>query len=91
MSENSATSADSYVQQDSVNENTSGVSNANVAGFELWMVFAGGSVLSAFVAINMGQQKSIAAVDRHNMSGAVMRRNGAVNAFAEGAFANDIV
>lgn len=45
-----------------------------------------GSVLSAMAAIRMGQRKEPMGDRKHDMSGAVMRRVGAVNAFASGLF-----
>lgn len=50
------------------------------------MVFAAGSVLSAIVAISMGQRKDAERLQKHGMVGSVMRRVGAVSAFAAGAF-----
>eukprot|EP00934_Nitzschia_sp_Nitz4_P005478 Nitzschia sp. Nitz4//scaffold226_size53432//12514//13231//NITZ4_006693-RA/size53432-processed-gene-0.33-mRNA-1//-1//CDS//3329542727//5468//frame0 len=68
-----------------------GGSSGATAGFELWMMFVAGSVLSALVAVHMGQKKPSLAAGRHELSGAVSRRNGAVNAFADGAFQNGTV
>ena len=48
------------------------------------MLATAGSVLAAMIAIHMGQRKNRGG-DRHAMTGAIMRRNNAVNAFAAGA------
>jgi hypothetical protein len=60
-------------------------SNA-AAGLSLWMVFVAGSVMSALVAVHLGQKKDSVGEGRHGMSGAIMRRKGAVGAFADGVF-----
>lgn len=57
-----------------------------VQGGRLWMVVAAASVVSAVVAIAMGQRRPAATQQRHGMAGSVMRRVGAVSAFAAGAF-----
>jgi hypothetical protein len=64
---------------------TGGEYNA-LKGPQLWMFVVAGSVVSAMVAIGMGQRQPLAS-SRHGMTGSVMRRVGAVSAFAAGAFA----
>ena len=66
--------------------NTNSTSSGAKKGFQYWMLVAAGSVMSAMAAIHLGQRKDPAAGQRHDMSGAVMRRVGAVNAFAAGLF-----
>ena len=85
------TQSSSYNQNDSNKSTGSGKTdsksfNPMAAGFQLWMVFAAGSVVSALIAINLGQRKDPVGLQRHGMAGAVMRRVGAVSAFAAGAF-----
>jgi hypothetical protein len=50
------------------------------------MLIVAGSVVSAVAAIAMGQRRPAASQQRHGMAGSVMRRVGAVSAFAAGAF-----
>ena len=57
-----------------------------VQGLQLWMFVVAGSIMSAMVAIHLGQKKPSASQARHGMAGSVMRRVGAVSAFAAGAF-----
>lgn len=71
--------------EDSANTNNITSSGA-MKGFQYWMLILAGSVMSAMVAIHMGQRKDPAGGRRHDMSGSVMRRVGAVNAFAAGLF-----
>lgn len=63
----------------------SGNGFGGISGVQLWMFVVAGSILSALVAINMGQRKPSENQARHGMAGSVMRRVGAVSAFAAGA------
>lgn len=62
-----------------------GMFNNSTQGLNLWMGLAAGSILSALVAIHLGQKKENRG-GKHGMCGAIMRRKGAVSAFAEGVF-----
>ena len=50
------------------------------------MFLVAGSVVSALFAIHLGQRKESRDEEKHGMCGAIMRRKGAVSAFAEGVF-----
>ena len=84
------TSYSSYVSSSSEAEDAANTNNITssgaMKGFQYWMLVVAGSVMSAMVAIHMGQRKDPAGAGRHDMSGSVMRRVGAVNAFAAGLF-----
>lgn len=47
------------------------------------MIATAGSAMAALVAVHMGQRKNRAGLLRHEMAGAVVRRNGAVSVFAD--------
>ena len=83
-------SSSSYVSSSSEAEDAANTNNITssgaMAGFQYWMLVAAASVMSAMFAIHMGQRKDPAGARRHDMSGSVMRRVGAVNAFAAGFF-----
>eukprot|EP00339_Tiarina_fusa_P010699 CAMPEP_0117016076 /NCGR_PEP_ID=MMETSP0472-20121206/12719_1 /TAXON_ID=693140 ORGANISM="Tiarina fusus, Strain LIS" /NCGR_SAMPLE_ID=MMETSP0472 /ASSEMBLY_ACC=CAM_ASM_000603 /LENGTH=238 /DNA_ID=CAMNT_0004720009 /DNA_START=44 /DNA_END=760 /DNA_ORIENTATION=+ len=56
--------------------------------FRVYMVFLVGSILSATVAVHMGQRKNpMVQGNTNEIKGAVARRIGSVSAFATGAFA----
>ncbi len=66
---------------------TSNITSSGAAqGFQLWMLVIAGTVASALVAMRLGQQKGPVAGRKHDMSGSVTRRVGAVGAFAAGLF-----
>ena len=79
-------SASSSSEAESATSSTTGTSSPALKGFNYWLLVAAGSVMSAMAAIHLGQRKDPAAARRHDMSGSVMRRVGAVNAFAAGFF-----
>jgi predicted dehydrogenase len=77
--------------QDRTTAGGGGFSEAGGA-FRVWMVFLVGSILSATVAVHLGQRKNPMVQGRtansnNEMKGAVARRIGSVSAFAAGAFA----
>ena len=88
-SSTSSSSAEASVSEEAAvadQEASSGTGfNANL-GIQWWMVVVAGSVASALAAIAMGQRRPAANQQRHGMAGSVMRRVGAVSAFAAGVF-----
>jgi hypothetical protein len=80
-SDTEATAAE-YVGKQTSNTGIFGNTNAS---FAWWMMATAGSVMAALLAVRMGQRKNSSSAQRHEMSGAVMRRMGAVSAFAGAA------
>lgn len=85
VSEEESSGVSEYKGQDTA---SGGGFTNSAGGFQLWMVFVAGSILSALVAVHMGQKKPGMATRKHEMSGAVTRRVGTVGALADGAFAS---
>lgn len=65
---------------------SAGILTKAAQGAQLWMLFVAGSVVSALIAVHLGQKKENSEAGRHGMCGAIVRRKGAVSAFAEGVF-----